>query len=114
MSYPPAGTCLVHQTSGEASFNLSLRGVLPSSASLTPQPTQLYNNGTQSLTFSPGKPYFSSTLGGTLNSMPFAMNQLGANESFTIDPAGANQVLAFTTEPPPGWVRPNAILAIPR
>ena len=115
MSYPPPGTCLVHQTLGDSYYDKSLRGALPASASLTPQPTQTYNNGTQSLIFSPTDSYFSSTLGGTLDSNPFDMNALGANETYTIDPAGPNQtVLKFSPEPPPAWTRPNAILVVPR
>jgi uncharacterized protein (TIGR03437 family) len=115
MSYPPAGTCLVHQTSGDSYYDKSLRGALPASASPTPQPTQTYNNGQQSLTFSPGLSYFSSTLGGMIDSVPFDMNQSDANQSFTIDPGGVNQTfLTFSPEPPPGWARPGAILVIPR
>ena len=115
MSYPPAGTCMVHQTSGDAYYDKSLRGALPASASISPQPTQTYNNGTQSLTFSPSQPYFSSTLGGSLDSVPFDMNQLGANGNFTIDPGGANQtVVPMNPETPPAWTRPNGILVIRR
>jgi uncharacterized protein (TIGR03437 family) len=115
MSYPPPGSCLVYQTSGDSYYNKSLPGALPAGASISPQPTQTYNNGTQALTSSPSQPYFSSTLGGTLDSAPFDMNQLGASESFTIDPNGPNKaVLAFTIEPPPGWARPNGIMVVPR
>ncbi len=67
------------------------------------------------MTFNTYQPFFSSTVGGTVGSTPFAMNLLGANASYTIDPGGANQmVLAIGLEPPPGWVRPSAIMVIPR
>ena len=92
LSYPPPGTCLVHQTSGDSYYDKSLRGALPASASLSPQPNQTYNNGTQSLPFSPSGSDFSSTMGGTIDSAAFAMNLLGANGTFTIDPAGAKRV----------------------
>jgi hypothetical protein len=115
MSFPPPGTCLVHQTSGDSYYEKSLRGALPSSASLSPQPEQTYDNGTQSLPFSPRASYFSSTMGGTINSVAIALNPLGANASFTIDPGGSNQtVILLNPEPPPAWTLPNGILVVPR
>lgn len=115
MSYPPPGTCLVHQTSGDSYWDKSLRGALPASASLSPQPKQTYSNGTQSVSFSPATSYASSVMGGTANSVVVAMNLLGANGTFTIDPGGANQMaIPFTTEPPPGWTRPDGIIVVPR
>ena len=115
MSFPPAGTCLVHQTTGNSSIGNSLRGALPASASLNPQPNQTYNNGTQSLSITPTDPFYASTVGGTVDSTSFGLNPLGAGASFTIDPGGANQaVLAINPEPPPAWTRPNAILVVPR
>src|SRR5580692_11167772 len=52
MSYAPIGTCLVQQGTGESAPGWSLRGALPASASLNPQPYQAYsNNGGQPLTF---------------------------------------------------------------
>lgn len=115
MSYPPAGTCLVHQTSGDAYLTKSLRGALPASASLSPQPTQTYNNGTQALTFSPSGSYFASTVAAAVNSSSIAMNPLGPNSSFTIDSAGPNQMaLPLSIEPPLSWTRPNAIIVVPR
>jgi len=115
MSYPPAGACLVHQTSGDSFLTKSLRGALPASASLSPQPNQSYNNGTQSLNVGAISPFYAGTVGGTVNSTSFAMNPLGTGATFTIDPAGANQmVLAIAPEPPPAWTRPSAILVVPR
>ena len=115
LSYPPAGSCLVHQTSGDASLTKSLRGALPATASLSPQPTQTYNNGTQPMTFSTYQPFFASTVGGTVDSSPFAMKLLGTKGSFTIDPGGANQSsISFNAEPPPGWTRPAGIIVVPR
>src|ERR1017187_6829819 len=115
LSYPPPGTCLVHQTSGDSYYDKSLRGALPASASLSPQPNQTYNNGPQSLTFSPSGSDFSSTMGGTIDLAAFAMNLLGANGMYTIDPAGPHQTaIPLKAEPPPAWTRPNAILIVPR
>jgi uncharacterized protein (TIGR03437 family) len=115
LSYPPAGTCLVHQAKGDAYWTKSLSGALPTSASIAPQPKQSYNNGTQPLSFPPGVPYSSGTLGGTVNSTPFGMNLMTTGGTFTIDPGGANQAaINFTTEAPPGWARPSAIITIPR
>jgi uncharacterized protein (TIGR03437 family) len=115
MSYPPAGTCLVHQTSGDSFYAKSLRGALPAGASLSPQPVQTYNNGTQPLSFNTYDPFFFSSVGGTVDSTPFAMNLLGAKGSYTIDPAGPNKmVLTVNLEPPPAWERPNAVIIVPR
>jgi uncharacterized protein (TIGR03437 family) len=115
MSYPPAGACLVHQTSGDAFLNKTLRGALPASASLNQQPKQTYNNGTQALTVSPHGSYFSSTVAASVNSTAVALNPLGANATFTIDPGGANQMsIPLNLEPPPAWARPNAIIVAPR
>ncbi len=115
LSYPPPGSCLVHQTSGDSYFGKNLRGALPAGASRIPQPKQVYANGAQSLTVSPSGSSFSSTLGGTIDTNATAMNLMGANASFTIDPAGPNQaVIGLNPEPPPAWTRPNGILAVPR
>jgi uncharacterized protein (TIGR03437 family) len=115
LSYPPPGACLVHQTSGDSFYDKSLRGALPESASLSPQPSQMYNNGSQALTFSTRRWFFSSAVGGTTGSDAFALNLLGANGNFTVDPAGVNQtVIPLTPEPPPAWTRPNALLVVPR
>jgi hypothetical protein len=115
MSHPPSGTCLVHQTSGDASLTLSLRGTLPASASLSPQPHQTYYNGTQSLNSSTTNSTYASIVGGTIDATPFGLNPLSAGASFTIDPGGALPVvLAINPEPPPAWARPNTILAVPR
>jgi uncharacterized protein (TIGR03437 family) len=115
MSYPPAGSCLMHQASGDAYLTKSLRGALPAGASLSPQPKQAYNNGAQVLTFSPRGPYFASTIAAAVNSKSIAMNALGANASLTIDPGGPNQsALPLAMEPPPAWTRPGGIIAIPR
>ena len=114
MSYPPAGSCLVHQTSGNASEGLILRGALPAAASLKPQPKQTYNNSTQPLTFTPNN-LFLSTMGGTVDSNAIGVKLLGANSTFIIDPAGpAESSLPLSPAPPPAWTRPNGILAIPR
>jgi uncharacterized protein (TIGR03437 family) len=115
MSYPPAGTCLVHQTTGDSSVTLSLRGALPASASLSPQPNQTYNNGTQPLTIPPTSPLYASVVGGTVDSTSFGLSPLSAGASFTIDPGGANQTaLAVKPEPPPAWTQPGGILVVPR
>lgn len=115
MSYPPAGSCLAHQAAGDSFISKSLRGALPASASLSPQPNQTYNNGTQLLPFSTAQWFFASTLGGTIDSTPFGMSLLSAGASFTIDPGGPNQaVFPINPEPPPAWARPNAIIVVPR
>jgi uncharacterized protein (TIGR03437 family) len=115
MSYPPAGTCLVHQTTGDSNYTLSLRGALPQSASLNPQPNQTYNNGAQSLNIPPTAPFFAEVVGGTVDTTSFGLNTLSAGATFTIDPGGASQaVIPINPEPPPAWARPNAILVVPR
>ncbi len=115
MSYPPAGSCLVNETSGNAFLDKSLRGALPAAASMNPQPTQAYNNGTQTLTISPGGPFFSSTVAAAVNSTSIAMSPLGASASLTIDPSGPNQsVVPMAVVGPPSWTPPAGILTIAR
>ncbi len=115
MSYPPPGSCLVHQASNDAVFTRSFRGVLPASASLQPQPKQTYNNGSQALTFSPSRSFFSSTMTATTGSGPIAMNPLGANAALTIDPGGPNQMaLPLNLATPITWARPSGIIGLPR
>jgi uncharacterized protein (TIGR03437 family) len=115
MSFPPPGTCLVQQTSGDSYYDKSLPGALPASASLSPQPNQTYNNGTQSFAIPNNLPFYSGTLGGTIDTTAVAMGLLGANGTFTIDPSGPNQaVVPLNPEPPPGWNRPDAIIVVPR
>jgi uncharacterized protein (TIGR03437 family) len=115
MSYPPIGTCLVQQATGDTSGNWSLRGALPASASFNPQPNQAYNNGAQTFTFSPGQSFFASTMGDTINSVAEGMALLVPSANFTIDPGGENQTaLPLNLEPPPGWTRPQAAILVPR
>jgi hypothetical protein len=115
MSYPPAGSCIVHATSGDAFLTKTLRGGLPASASLSPQPKQAYNNGTQTLPFTPSGFYFASTVAANVNSGKRALNPLTGNGSLTIDPSGPNQtVVPIALEPPPSWARPADIFTIPR
>jgi uncharacterized protein (TIGR03437 family) len=116
MSYPPAGTCIVHQTSGDAFFEKSLRGNLPASASLSSQPAEIYNNGTQQLNIvSNSNAFYSSAVGGTVNSAAIGMNLAGAGASLTVDPAGPNQtVVPINLVPPPVFSRPNAVVVVPR
>jgi hypothetical protein len=115
LSYPPPGACLVHQTSGDSTYDKNLPGALPASASLSPQPAESYSNGTQVLNFSPSRWFFSSVMGATIDSASYALDLSSGNATLTIDPGGANETdLALNAEPPPGWTRPNRILAIPR
>jgi uncharacterized protein (TIGR03437 family) len=113
MSFPPAGTCLVHQTSGD--FVDNLRGVLPANASLTPQPKQSYNNGSQLLKISPGGSEYSTMWGGNIDGTPTGANLLGSAGAYTIDPGGSSQtIIPLAAEPAPAWARPSGIIVIPR
>ena len=115
LSYPPAGTCLVHQANGDAYVSKTLRGVLPTSASMSPQPNQAYNNGTQGLTWPTNGAFSSAPIAGTQDGTAFGMNLMTTGGTFTIDPGGPNQMaINFTLEPPPGWSRPSGILVVPR
>lgn len=115
LSYPPTGTCLVHQTSGDAAVHLNLRGTLPDSASLSPQPNQTYNSGNQSLSLYTDDPSFAYVVGATVDGTALGLSAPRAGASFTIDPGGLNQqVLAVNLEPPPAWTPPNGILLVPR
>ncbi len=115
MSYPPPGSCLVQQTSGDSSIALTLPGALPVSASLSPQPAQTYNNGTQSLSIPTADSFYANVVGGTVDTTSFGLNLLSAGASFTIDPGGANQAaVPINSEPRPVWSIPNGIVVIPR
>jgi len=114
MSFPPLGTCLVQQTTGDIASGATLRGVLPASASLA-QPNQTYNNGSQVLGMSPKGSEYATSLGGTINGVQNGLNLLGNNGTYTVDPDGPNQTaIPFASEAPPGWARPNAIIQITR
>ena len=113
LSYPPAGSCLVHQTSGD-SYSARPSAERCPGASLSPQPEQLYNNGKQILTVTPTDTFLSSTLGGTVGATAVALNPLGSGGSFTIHSAGANTVIPLNLQPPPAWSHPNAIVVVPR
>lgn len=114
MSFPPAGTCLVHQTSGDSFYGSTLRGALPPSASIA-QPNQAYSNGTQTLNITPAGSDYMTALGGTINSVVNGMNMLANNGTYTIDPGGPNQTaIPISAETPPSFTRPNAIIVIPR
>jgi hypothetical protein len=99
MSYPPAGSCFVHQTSGDANVSFSLRGALPTASSLSPQPGQTYtNNGTGEILPTSGA-FIAGTLGATVGSTVYGPGRLTSNATFTVDPGGANQaVLAIPAE----------------
>jgi uncharacterized protein (TIGR03437 family) len=115
LSYAPAGSCLVHQTSGDASLGKNFRGVLPTSASSSPQPKQGYSNGTQPLVFSPKRSFFASTVAGTIDGIGIDTDLVGGGATFTIDPGGSNpSVIPLTLAASPGWTRPDGILEIPR
>ena len=114
MSLPPSGTCLVHETSGNAVNGNSLRGALPASASLSPQPKQTYSNGSQPLNFSPSGSDYMTAVGGTINSIQNGVGLLTTG-TYTIDPGGPNQAtIPIAAEAPPSWARPGAILVLPR
>ncbi len=114
MSYPPAGSCFVHQTSGDANVSFSLRGSLPAASSLSPQPGQTYNNGTSESLPTSGA-FIAGTLGATVGSTVYGAGLLTSNATFTVDPGGPNKaVLAIPAETPPVWRRPSAIIAVPR
>jgi uncharacterized protein (TIGR03437 family) len=115
MSLPPAGSCILHQSAGDAVLNKSFRGTLPASASLSPQPKQTYNNGAQAITFSPSQYYFSSTMAANTGAGAIAMNPLGANAALIVDPSGPNQTsLPLNLAAPLTWARPGGILTVPR
>lgn len=116
MSYPPPGTCLVHQSSGDPYYNKELRGALPASASLNPQPKFSYSDGTNATAYAPTGAFFSSTLGATLNTIAQGFFKLAGNgANLTVDPGGPNQtVLALSPEPASTWSRPQGIIEIAR
>jgi uncharacterized protein (TIGR03437 family) len=115
LSFPPAGACLVHQTNGDAYLGKSLRGALPGSADISPQPNVTYNNGTQPLNLTGMLSASYGPVAGTVDGAPFGMNLLTGGGSYVVDPGGPNQAsLNFTQEPAPKWTAPNGIVAIPR
>jgi uncharacterized protein (TIGR03437 family) len=115
LSYPPTGACIVHQTSGDASLALTLRGALPASASLNPQPNQTYNNGTQSFTVPTTGALYAGIVGANLPSSQAGLGPPATGATFTVDPNGPNaKTLAVSAEPAPAWTPPPGLLTIPR
>ena len=117
MSYPPPGSCLVHPASNDAVLTKSLRGVLPASASLQPQPKPTYNNGSQAITFSPFPVFLFEHHG--------RHNRLGSNrhESLGVqlgeptisNPEAQNQMqLPLNLAAPIAFGRPSGIIDVPR
>lgn len=114
-SYPPAGSCFIHQTSGDANLSYNLRGALPAASSLSPQPGQTYNSNGASESLPTSGAFIAGTLGATVASTVYGAGLLTSNAKFTVDPGGPNQaVLAIPVESPPAWTRPDAIIAVPR
>lgn len=115
LSLAPAGTCIVHQSTGDSQINLDLRGALPDSASISPQPNQTYNTGTQTFSLPASGPFSAYTVGATVDSTSVGLPPPGNGANFTIDPGGPNQkVLPINLEKPPAWTPSSGILTAPR
>lgn len=116
LSYPPAGSCLVHQTLGDSYYDKTLRGALPPSASLSPQPKLTFNTGTQNAPlFANGRPYYAAAIGGTSNSGLVGLNLATADAKVIVDPAGTNErTLASLTPAPPAWPQRSSLEFIRR
>jgi hypothetical protein len=116
LSYPPAGSCLVHQTAGDSYYEKSLRGALPPSASLSPQPKLRFNNGTQTADlFANRRAFYAGILGGTFGSEQFALNLATTDASVTLDAGGANErTLASPPASPPLWPQRTSLEIISR
>ncbi|MEP7353936.1 MAG: hypothetical protein ABI824_11955, partial [Acidobacteriota bacterium] len=112
LSYPPAGTCNVHQTSGDASLGKTLRGATPPSAANSPD--MIYNNGTQSIPISSVVLPTVATLGGVFNGWQSGMNPASTGASLTVYPGPLQVVVPVVPVPAPSWNRPNAIIIVPR
>lgn len=115
-SYPPPGTCLVHQTSGDSYYERNLRGALPASASASPQPKVRYNNGTRSVDLSAhGRSFIAGSMGGTIGGDVLGVSLAASEASITIDNGGPNQtVLSYFVSAPPVWPQRGGLEVIPR
>ncbi len=116
LSYPPAGTCLVHQTVGDSYYEKNLRGALPPSASLSPQPALRYDNGgSLADLFGNGSPFYATTLGGSLGGKLVFSSLATTNAKITIDAGGPNEAtLASPGVAAPVWPQRSSLEIIPR
>jgi len=116
LSYPPAGSCLVHQTLSDSEYAKTLRGALPASASITTQPKLMFHNGTEALNLAAGnKAFYDTTLAGTLGTKVLPLGLATAEAKLTIDPGGANEkVLASPPGSPPLWPQRDSLEEISR
>ena len=116
LSYPPAGSCLVHQTLGDSYYDKTLRGALPPSASLSPQPKLSFNTGTETVAlFANGRPHYAAAIGGTSNGGLVGFNLATPDAKVVIDEGGANErTLSSVTPAAPAWPQRGSLEIIPR
>ena len=111
LSYPPAGSCLVHQTSGDANVNKSLRGAVNPGVALSPKPVIGFNNGVEDGKFFGDAPSYSSiTLGGTVGGNPLGLALANSAAKLTVD--GIAMPLKLVA--PPQWDQRDALTVINR
>lgn len=117
LSYPPAGTCSVHQTSGNAIINPNLRGAPLATAALTPKPALTFNNGVVNAPTlgSTGSPFYSVRLGGTIDSNPVGIALSNSSAKVILDPGGLNATtLALKLVSAPAWAQRDTLRIINR
>lgn len=116
LSYPPAGTCLVHQTTGDSYYEKSLRGALPPSASVMPQPLLRYDNGKEpGDIYLFGRPLYATTLGGNFDAQAVGVGLATSASKITINPGGPNETtLVVPVVAAPLWSQRNSLEILSR
>jgi hypothetical protein len=114
LSYPPAGSCLVHQTSGDASINHNLRGA--PLVSMTPRPRLAYNNGVETAPSLGSFPaFYSFRLGGTVDAKSIGIRLANSSANVTLDPGGPNvTTLPLKLVNPPTWPQRDTLRLVDR
>ncbi|MEO5927026.1 MAG: hypothetical protein ABIR70_24635 [Bryobacteraceae bacterium] len=114
LSYPPAGSCLVHQTSGDASINKNLRGA--PLVSMTPRPALAYNNGFENApSLGSLVPIYAFRLGGTVDTEATGIRLANNTAKVILDPAGVNEAtLPLKLIGSPTWPQRDTLRVIDR
>ncbi|MEO5925696.1 MAG: hypothetical protein ABIR70_17885 [Bryobacteraceae bacterium] len=114
LSYPPPGTCLLHQTAGDSSISRNLRGA--PLVSMTPRPALVFNNGLENApSLGSLAAFYSFRLGGTVDAKSVGIRLANSSAKATLDPGGPNAtVLPLKLVSPPTWPQRDTLRLIDR
>ncbi len=114
LSYPPAGTCLVHQTAGDPSINKNPRGA--PAAYISPRPSLTFNNGVVNApSLGTNSTYYSFSLGGAADGTSIGIPLANSDAKVLFDPGGPNATaLPLKLVNPPTWTQRTSLHVIDR